>query len=129
VFTAHVAKPHEQSLAGGVFNTVGQIGTAFAMTITTITYDRTVRSQSASMGIILNADATNAPPAALLAGYRIAQWTAFGLAMGGLVLSVICLRGVGILQATEKETEREEDDKPESEKTTVAEITPDAGFA
>lgn len=134
VFTAHVALPQEQSLAGGVFNTVGQIGTAFAMTITTITYDRTVRSHAASMGILLNEDVTNAPPAALLAGYRIAQWTAFALAMGGLVLSVVCLRGVGILQAAEDDEDKvdgndSQKQSPESQRTIVAEVAPDAGFA
>ncbi|KZO95313.1 MFS general substrate transporter [Calocera viscosa TUFC12733] len=137
VFVAHVAMPHEQSLAGGVFNTVTQIGTAFAMTITTIAYDRTVRDQSANMGITLNENATNAPPTAVLSGYRIAQWTAFAFAMGGLVLSIVCLRGVGILQADEKEEGESEVEQTveksiekgiESERVTVAEIAPEAGF-
>jgi len=109
VFTAQVARPHEQSLAGGVFNTVNQIGTAFGMTITTILYDKTVRSQSAQMGIILDQQATNAPPEALLVGYRVAQWTSFAFAMAGLVVSAVFLRGIGILGAEEKKEEAEAD--------------------
>ncbi|KZO89917.1 putative efflux transporter [Calocera viscosa TUFC12733] len=92
---SHLALPEEQSLAGGLFNTVTQIGISFATTISTIVYDRVVRSRSAADGVLLDQYASNAPPDALLQGYRSAQWTNFAFAIFGALVGTIVLRGIG----------------------------------
>ncbi|CAE6425463.1 unnamed protein product [Rhizoctonia solani] len=39
LFVAKIALPHEQSLAGGIFNTVNQLGTAFGLAIASVVSD------------------------------------------------------------------------------------------
>jgi len=75
IFVAKTVLPHEQSLAGGLFQTMTQIGIAFGLTISTIVFNGVVKSQSAKLGVILNADGKNAPLSAELDGYKFALWT------------------------------------------------------
>ncbi|KZO95200.1 efflux transporter [Calocera viscosa TUFC12733] len=112
LYGAKIARHHEQSLAGGIFNTVTQTGTAFGMTITTIVYDTVVRSQSAKEGVVLNADGTNASLSAQLRGLRSAQWTSFGFAMAALAVAVVTLRGMGIIGGSAKKVPSPEDPAP-----------------
>ncbi|KAJ6453099.1 MFS general substrate transporter [Mycena sanguinolenta] len=80
LFVAKVSLPHEQSLAGALFQTITQLGTAFGLAISTISFDAV-------------ADGTgNDPP---LEAYKAAHWTAFGMAMFCTALAAIFLRGVG----------------------------------
>ncbi|KZO95196.1 MFS general substrate transporter [Calocera viscosa TUFC12733] len=109
LYGAKVAHHHEQSLAGGIFNTVTQTGTAFGMTLTTIVYDSVVRSQSTKEGIVLNADGTNASLSAQLRGLRSAQWTCFAFAMAALIVATVTLRGMGIIGGAAKPTTDPED--------------------
>ncbi|KZO89918.1 efflux transporter [Calocera viscosa TUFC12733] len=95
LYVSMVALPHEQSLAGGVFNTITQIGISFATTVSTIVYDRSMRSESLREGIVLNESATNATPQALLYGYRRAQWTNLAFALLAAAVSAVLLRGIG----------------------------------
>jgi hypothetical protein len=69
LFVAKVALPGEQSLAGALFLTMTQLGTSFGLTVSTIVFDRVVQRQPGNGG---------------LAGYRAAQWTAFGFGLFGL---------------------------------------------
>ncbi|EJU05737.1 hypothetical protein DACRYDRAFT_20129 [Dacryopinax primogenitus] len=116
LYGAKIARHHEQSLAGGIFNTVTQTGTAFGMTITTIVYDTVVWSQSAKEGVVLDQDGTNASPAAQLFGQRCAQWTSFGFAMASLAVAVVAPRGMGIIGGSGKKSAPSEEDPAEKEK-------------
>ncbi|KAJ1307526.1 hypothetical protein OPQ81_001624 [Rhizoctonia solani] len=88
LFVAKIALPHEQSLAGGIFNTVNQLGTAFGLAIASVVNDsvrrRTLRESGDELG-------------SLLRGYRAAFWTCFGFGATALVLTLIFLRGIGIV--------------------------------
>ncbi|KAJ7738341.1 MFS general substrate transporter [Mycena metata] len=100
LFVAKVSLPHEQSLAGGLFQTLTQLGTSFGLAISTIAFD------AVSHG------ATDAP----LKAYKAAQWTAFGMAMFCTLLAAIFLRGVGPVGSDERQKpeEREENDEEKS---------------
>ncbi|KAJ7769064.1 MFS general substrate transporter [Mycena maculata] len=105
LFVAKVSLPHEQSLAGGLFQTLTQLGTAFGLAISTIAFDAVAGTSSAD--------------AAPLKAYKAAQWTAFGMAMFCTLLAVVFLRGVGPVGSDERKKQRD----PEQEKETpVAEL-------
>jgi len=97
LFVAKVALLEEQSLAGGVFNTIITLGISFTTTVTTIVYDTAVREQMSSQGLTLNADGSNTPPDVQLYGYRRAQWACFGFAAGAAVIAFALLRGIGVI--------------------------------
>ncbi|KAJ7194239.1 putative efflux transporter [Mycena pura] len=79
LFVAKVSLPHEQSLAGGLFQTLQQVGTSFGLAISTVAFDAAAKGSD------------DAP----LSAYKAAQWTAFGMSMFCTLLAVIFLRGVG----------------------------------
>ncbi|CAK5271957.1 unnamed protein product [Mycena citricolor] len=81
LFIAKISLPHEQSLSGGIFQTLMQLGTAFGLAISTIVLTSVSGGRSAGMGAPLEA-------------YHAAQWTAFGMAIGCSVLAIVFLRGV-----------------------------------
>ncbi|KZP15059.1 efflux transporter [Athelia psychrophila] len=134
IFVAKVSDDGEQSLAGGLFNVMTQIGTSFGLTISTIVFDR-VNANHAGPG----ASAEDLR-AATLAGYKAAQWTAFGFAMLSAGLAAVFLRGVGIVghsaqsvaqdekRALKKELKREQaqaaegDEGEKTDKTETASI-------
>ncbi|KAF8524916.1 MFS general substrate transporter, partial [Hysterangium stoloniferum] len=93
VFVARVAHPHEQSVAGGIFQVSLQIGTSFGLAITTIVHNKVLMRD----GVVPSIGDSDAPPAAVLNAFKAAQWTAFGFAMTAMVLAVVFLRDVGIV--------------------------------
>ncbi|KAJ6585583.1 major facilitator superfamily domain-containing protein [Mycena capillaripes] len=93
LFVAKVSLPHEQSLAGGLFQTLTQLGTSFGLAISTIAFDA-----------VADGDAGNDAP---LEAYKAAQWTAFGMAMFCTLLAAIFLRGVGPVGSDERQSPRE----------------------
>jgi MFS family permease len=97
IFVAKIAFPHEQSLAGGLFQTMTQIGTAFGLTISTIVFNSAVNTQAVKEGVVLNSAGTNAPASAELQGYRAAQWTNAAFPFFASLLAAIFLRKVGIV--------------------------------
>ncbi|KAH9925490.1 efflux transporter [Fomitopsis serialis] len=97
LFVAKVCLPHEQSVGGALFQTMTQLGASFGLAITTIVYDSELKKVSAKDGVIINVDGTNAPAEAQLSAYKDAFWTACAIAMFGAVLSVLILRGAGIV--------------------------------
>jgi hypothetical protein len=107
LFVAKVAFPHEQSVAGALFNTMTQLGTSFGLTISTIVYDR-VREAHNSGDLA----------AAQLAGYRAAQWTCFGFGIFATLLAALFLHGVGAVghsqPAEERITDMEKETKGKS---------------
>ncbi|GAB1526530.1 hypothetical protein RhiTH_009697 [Rhizoctonia solani] len=88
IFVAKVALPHEQSLAGGIFNTLNQLGTAFGLAIASVVNNSVYRQSVRASGDEVES---------LLLGYRAAFWTCFGFGMAALVLTLVFLRGIGIV--------------------------------
>jgi len=99
IFVAKVSLPHEQSLAGGLFQTLTQLGTAFGLAISTISFDAVAGSSG-----------NDAP----LKAYKAAQWTAFGMAMFCTLLGAIFLRGVGPVGSDEREKHGEIEEQEKS---------------
>lgn len=85
IFLAKISAPHEQSLAGGLFQTMTQLGTSFGLAITTIVHNTVLR----------HGEVTKSERDAQLGAFRAAQWTAFGFGAAGALLALISLRGVG----------------------------------
>ncbi|KAG2147757.1 major facilitator superfamily domain-containing protein [Suillus bovinus] len=100
IFIAKTSLPHEHSTAGALFQTMTQassIGTAFGLTISTIVFNTAVDSESAKLGVTVNASGTNAPMSAQLVGYKDAQWTSVAFALMGALLGALFLYSVGIV--------------------------------
>jgi len=97
IFVAKIVLSYEQSLAGGLFQTMTQIGTAFGLTVTTIVFNSVIDTQSAKLGVVVNSSQTNAPQSAQLDAYRAAQWTSAAFPFLAAVLAVLFLRGVGVV--------------------------------
>ncbi|KAJ7490688.1 MFS general substrate transporter [Mycena latifolia] len=91
LFVAKVSLPHEQSLAGGLFQTLTQLGTAFGLAISTIAFDA------------VDGTGDDAP----LEAYKAAQWTAFGMAVLCTSLAAVFLRGVGPVGSDERQKSEE----------------------
>ncbi|KAI0076341.1 putative efflux transporter [Panus rudis PR-1116 ss-1] len=118
LFVAKVSLPHEQSLAGGLFQTMAQLGTSFGLAITTIVFDR-VRTQSGNnMGVDVDPQGSNALPAAQLRAFRAAQWTNFAFGAFACILALLFLRGVGVVGGPHKPSSSD-DEKSESDRTAV----------
>ncbi|KAG2341240.1 MFS general substrate transporter [Suillus weaverae] len=97
IFIAKTSLPHEHSVAGALFQTMTQIGTAFGLTISTIVFNTVVNKESAKLGVTVNSSGTNAPMSAQLTGYQDAQWTAAAFAFMAALLAALFLRSVGIV--------------------------------
>ncbi|KDQ58837.1 hypothetical protein JAAARDRAFT_127904 [Jaapia argillacea MUCL 33604] len=109
LFVAKVALPHEQSLAGALFQTMTQLGTAFGLTISTIVFNRVLKRGSLKLGVVPDASGMNVPLPAQLKAYEAAQWTAFGFGMLATLLAIVFLRGVGIVGHQHPNKEKETD--------------------
>ncbi|KAI0789690.1 efflux transporter [Abortiporus biennis] len=122
LYIAKVSLPHEQSLSGGLFQTMTQLGTSLGLSITTIVFDRVRAQESAKMGVIIDVTGSNAPLPAQLHAYRAAQWTVLGLGAFAAIMAVIFLRGAGIVGGPHKpeETEIQEKEERRSENTEVS---------
>ncbi|KIM37308.1 hypothetical protein M413DRAFT_20342 [Hebeloma cylindrosporum] len=83
LFIAKFALPHEQSVAGALFNTMTQLGTAVGVTVTTVVFNR--------VGTKV------APGGDMLRMYRAAQWTAFAFGIIATTLGIVFFRGVGVV--------------------------------
>ncbi|CAL1712621.1 unnamed protein product [Somion occarium] len=116
LFIAKLAFPHEQSLAGGLFQTMAQLGTAFGLSITTIVFDRVRARESLIYGVVIDSEGSNAPREAQLHAYQAAQWTVLGFGALASLIAVVFLRGVGVVGGPHKPNPSE-DDKSENEKT------------
>lgn len=107
IFVAKTSHPHEQSVAGALFQTMtqassvkwlklcyakltcfDQIGTAFGLTISTIVFNTVVDNESAKLGVTVNAN-THAPMSAQLVGYKDAQWTSAAFALMGEYCEIV----------------------------------------
>ncbi|KAG2132988.1 major facilitator superfamily domain-containing protein [Suillus clintonianus] len=97
IFIAKTVSQHEQSVAGALFQTMMQLGTAFGLTISTIVFDSVVTKESAQLGVTLNSQMTNAPASANLSAYKAAQWSAASWNLLASLLGFVFLRSVGVV--------------------------------
>ncbi|TRM55696.1 major facilitator superfamily domain-containing protein [Schizophyllum amplum] len=102
IFIAKISRPHEQSVSGGLYNTMIQLGTSIGIAVSTVVYDNV---QEMSM------DRGRSSREAELDAYHAAQWTAFGFGILASLLAVAFLRGVGIVGNKEVKTEEEKDEE------------------
>ncbi|KII89636.1 hypothetical protein PLICRDRAFT_39748 [Plicaturopsis crispa FD-325 SS-3] len=115
IFVAKVVTPDEQSVAGGLFQTMTQLGTALGLTITTIVFNRVVKREAELVGQDISVTGTaSASPAAQLKGYRSAQWTCFAFGIFASLLGIAFLRKVGVVG-------HHEGRRTKSENSTIAE--------
>ncbi|KAG1852813.1 major facilitator superfamily domain-containing protein [Suillus subalutaceus] len=97
IFVAKIALPHERSVAGALFQTMTQLGTAVGLALSTLVFNIVVDNESADVGITVNSAGTNAPHFAQLKGYRSAQWTCASFALMAALLAALFLHGAGIV--------------------------------
>ncbi|KAH9172954.1 efflux transporter [Lactarius sanguifluus] len=97
LFVAKVSHPHEQSVAGALFQAMTQMGTAIGVSVSTIVFDGVLRAQSSRLGVAVDAHGDNAPLSAQLKAYKAAMWTGCSFGLLGTILCVVFLRGVGIV--------------------------------
>jgi len=88
LFIAKVSHPHEQSVAGALFQAMTQIGSAIGVSLSTIVFNGVLRTQSRQLGVAADAQGDNIPLPAQLKAYKAAMWT-------GFAFSVVCACCVG----------------------------------
>ncbi|KAK1232623.1 hypothetical protein PQX77_004243 [Marasmius sp. AFHP31] len=91
LFIAKVTPPHEQSVAGAVFQCMQQLGTSIGITIGTVVFNRLLISNTGSN------NPEEAPAPEVLKSYRAAQWTNFAFCISAALLAILFLRNVGIV--------------------------------
>ncbi|KAG1820865.1 major facilitator superfamily domain-containing protein [Suillus subaureus] len=97
IFIAKIALPHERSVAGALFQTMTQLGTAIGLALSTLVFNIVVKNESADVGVTVNSAGTNAPHFAQLKGYRSAQWSCASFALVAALLATLFLHGAGIV--------------------------------
>ncbi|KAG6901627.1 hypothetical protein C0995_009795 [Termitomyces sp. Mi166 len=113
LFIAKVAEPHEQSLAGALFQTMTQIGTSLGVTVTTVIFNRVTQQKARGDPAVIAS-----PP---LVSYQAAQWGSFAFESSdqanfypAILLSMLFFYGVGVVghkkgPMLENDSEREQD--------------------
>ncbi|KAH9052314.1 efflux transporter [Lactarius vividus] len=96
----HVSLPHEQSVAGALFQAMTQLGSTIGVSVSTIVFNSVLRTQSRRLGVVADAQADNVPLPAQLKAYKAAMWTGFAFGLLCTILCVIFLRGVGTVGET-----------------------------
>ncbi|KAI0034592.1 efflux transporter [Vararia minispora EC-137] len=114
LFVAKVTPPHEQSVAGAVFQAMTLLGTAIGLSISTIVFNGVQASASRKDGVVLDPTAGNAPKDAQLRGYHAAFWTGFAFSMLCVTLSVF-LRGIGVVGHPPDSAKRQNEQLPKKQ--------------
>jgi len=96
LFISKISLPHEQSVAGALFQAMTQMGSAIGLSVTTIVFNSVLRAQSRHLGVSVDQEGDNAPMEAQLKAYKAAMWTGFAF---GVLCTMLCvfLRGVGVV--------------------------------
>ncbi|KAJ6468826.1 major facilitator superfamily-domain-containing protein [Mycena sanguinolenta] len=105
-----------KSLAGGIFNVAIRLGSSFGMAVSTIISTTLSKHfQSAHPGV------SSDDPQVLMVGFRAAAWSLIGTAVISFAITLIGLRGIGILgkPSDAKEAVPEPEPKPEASVGTV----------
>ncbi|KAJ7595339.1 putative efflux transporter [Mycena floridula] len=114
IFVAKESLPQEQSVAGGLFQTMTQVGTSVGVTISTVVFNRILERESGRLGVMPDPSGRNAPMPAQLTSYKAAQWTAFAFGVLATLLAVVFFRGVGIVGHREGKGKRPVAESPET---------------
>jgi hypothetical protein len=77
LFISKISLPHEQSVAGALFQAMTQIGSAIGLSVSTIVFNSVLRAQSRHLGVSVDREGDNAPVKAQLKAYKAAMWTGF----------------------------------------------------
>jgi hypothetical protein len=77
LFISKISLPHEQSVAGALFQAMTQIGSAIGLSVSTIVFNTVLRAQSRHLGVSVDQEGDDAPMAAQLKAYQAAMWTGF----------------------------------------------------
>ncbi|KAL1665015.1 major facilitator superfamily domain-containing protein [Schizophyllum commune] len=88
IFVQKLSHPHEQSVTGALFSTMTQLGSAFGLAITTVVYNRIQNN--------LGEETYH------LKSFHSAHFTAFALGIVACCVTIISLRGVGIVGHVKK---------------------------
>lgn len=83
-----------QGLAGGVSNTIAQLGTSFGLNLAAILASAVTKSSG---------EADKSVPAALEKGYRAAFWASFAATVGMLVVIGLGMRKIGKVGGPKKD--------------------------
>jgi len=97
IYVARVSSADEQSVAGGLFNTMIQLGTAIGITVSTVVFNSVTAKR--------DADADR------LASYHASQWMSLAFGLLGTIIAAACFYNIGIIgdKATKLEKESEFD--------------------
>ena len=93
LFIAKISLPHEQSVAGALFQAMTRIGSAIGVSVSTIVFNSVLKTQSGRLGVTPDAQADNVPLPVQLKAYKAAMWT--GFAFG--ILCACCVVALKIL--------------------------------
>ncbi|GLB41107.1 putative transporter [Lyophyllum shimeji] len=110
LFIAKIAEPHEQSLAGALFQTMTQLGTSLGVTVTTVIFNRVTSP---------DANAERPPPQPKIESYQAAQWGSFAFGVLAMLLAIVFFRGVGVVGHGKSALQRE-DTEQDQERTAVS---------
>jgi len=88
LFIAKISPPHEQSVAGALFQAMTQIGSSIGVSVSTIVFNGVLRTQSRRLGVTPDAQGDNVPLPAQLKAYKAAMWT-------GFAFGILCAYSVG----------------------------------
>ncbi|KAF8650022.1 hypothetical protein AX16_005461 [Volvariella volvacea WC 439] len=109
LFIAKVSRDDEQSLAGALFQTMTQLGTATGMAISTVVFNRVMKKQTQ-----LHGPGEDAIMLAQLNSYKAAQWTCFGFGILATLLAIVFFRSVGIVGTVKKGAKQEDSESQKS---------------
>ncbi|KAG0149735.1 hypothetical protein CROQUDRAFT_73887 [Cronartium quercuum f. sp. fusiforme G11] len=100
LYGARVANKNEQAVAGGIFHTFAQIGSAIGLSIATIVQVEVTQSESMALGFTVGDDLSEAPAPAYLKGLRASFWTCFSSVALATLISALFLRKMGHVRPT-----------------------------
>ncbi|KAI0306084.1 hypothetical protein B0F90DRAFT_1695908 [Multifurca ochricompacta] len=99
LFISKVSLPHEQSVAGALFQAMTLIGSAIGVSVSTIVFTGVLRAESNRLGVAMDRGGDDAPLPAQLKAFKAAMWTGFAFCVLCTMLCVF-LRGVGVVGHT-----------------------------
>ena len=77
LFISKISLPHEQSIAGVLFQAMTWIGSTIGLSVSTIIFNGILRAQSCYLGVSVDQEGDNTPMAAQLKAYQAMMWTEF----------------------------------------------------
>ncbi len=106
LYTTSALPLKDQSLAGGLFNTVGQVGRAIGLAVVSAADAATREGGGNKLGWVGVKSNESSEQRALLSGLRLAQGINFGFALVALVATLVGLRGLGKIAKIKVMSER-----------------------